>query len=200
MKIMRIAILLVSALFLFASDLAAIPRASSSTPPALPTPQSTAEPNRAFQIEAIESLQRHLNIALTPIEFVETTTMVNSPSGDMLVALYQDSQGRRYLVEPTTNRVVEIDARALIPSFLQSAPCISMDDLRSKAERIISATTDDFPALRQRLAYDEGAKGDFYFFNWVDEDAPGSMNRPFAQISFHCSGELIAYYNSLGFR
>ncbi len=75
-----------------------------------------------------------------------------------------------------------------------------MEDLRITAEQFIAATTDNFPAMMLGLAYEEGTKGDFYFYNWRDERVSASMNRPFAQIGFYKSGKLIAYYNTLGFK
>ncbi|HUS83505.1 MAG TPA: hypothetical protein VMX56_00050 [Anaerolineales bacterium] len=202
MQIIRFSFLTIATLFLSACTSSAIPPTSTFELSSYPSPLSATNPNHISQIQAIESLQRQLNIPPSSIEFIETTTMINSPNGDMVVALYQDSQGRRYLVEPATNRVVEMNARSLIPSFPLTATALglSMEDLRITAEQFIAATTDDFPALMLGLAYEEGTKGDFYFYNWRDERASASMNRPFAQIGIHKSGELIAYYNTLGFK
>jgi hypothetical protein len=134
-----------------------------------------------------------------PLSFVEKTGMINSPSGGLGVVIYQDSDGRKYSVNPETNQVVEIDARSLLPTkhgevFPQT---FSMEVLKSRAMNYITATTPNFDNLQSSWQYEEGGKGDVYFFSWYSKMTPGSMNRPFAQLGFHKNGLLFAYYNTL---
>lgn len=66
---------------------------------------------------AIEALGRIRSLAGFPysqLTYVETTIMVNSPNGDLQVDLYQDEEGRKFFIEPSSNTVVEIDARNLL--------------------------------------------------------------------------------------
>jgi len=152
---------------------------------------------RSNQLEAIDGIRRSAGIPASPLEFVETTTMINSPTGGLTVALYQDSQGRKYMVEPKANYVVEIDARATLPSISPDLPTLTRDELRAKAERLIAAAIVDFDDIRTGLSYEEGQKGDYWFFNWTRVSTSAAVNRPFAQVGLHKSGELFAYYNTL---
>ena len=92
-------------------------------------------------------------------------TMINSPSGDLPVAIYVDSKGRKYSVDPRTNTVVEIDARDLLTSIPANAPSVSQDELKTKALGIARATTSDFDFLLPSLIDNSGSKGDYYFFD-----------------------------------
>lgn len=158
----------------------------------------------ADQVEAIQSMMDLIGLPDLSLEFVEMTTMINSPSGDLPVMLYRDSTGRKYMVDPDTNRVVEIDARDLLSAISNSTTSLTQTELREKAEKLVSAATEDFDAIIGELSYEEGVKGDLYFFNWVDANSSGGqnqpINRPFAQVGLHVSGELVAYYNTLFLR
>jgi hypothetical protein len=165
-----------------------------------PEPISTATlvpPTISPQLGAIEKIRTELELPELPLSFIGNTRMLNSPGGDLLVAVYQDSAGRNYSVEPDTDQVVEIDARTLLTSIPLNAQTLSMEVLRSKAVKYIKAVIPDFEQLQSSWKYEEGAKKDYYFFSWYDELAPSSMNRPFVQIGLHKSGVLFAFYNTL---
>lgn len=149
------------------------------------------------QSGAINEIRKSLELPELPLDFVETTGMLNSPSGDFEVAIYQDSEGRKYSVNPKTNQIVEIDARTILPNISSSTPSLSPDELKTKAIEYAKATITDFDSLQVSLQYEEGTKGDNYFFTWYGEMISGSMNRPFVQIGLHKSGVLFAYYNTL---
>ncbi len=123
--------------------------------------------------------------------------MVNSPSGGLEVANYQDGEGRIYSVDPKTNQVVEIDARAILSKISADAPALSQDAIKAKAMRFAKTVIPTFDSLQSSLQYEEGGKVDNYFFTWYSEMSPGSMNRPFLQFAFHKSGVLFAYYDTL---
>ncbi|MEJ2303267.1 MAG: hypothetical protein P8Y14_17200, partial [Anaerolineales bacterium] len=173
--------------------------ALSLTPAASSKPAQTLAPSRARtgEIEAIHAMGTILGLPELPLEFVETTTMINSPNGDLAVALYQDAEGRKYSVEPEKDLVVEIDARAVPSAIASDALPLSQDELRAKAEKLVRRAIPDFDSMQAGLSYEEGVKGDYFFFTWRAADSPGSMNRPFAQIGLYRSGELFAYYNTL---
>ncbi|MCX6036040.1 MAG: hypothetical protein NTV38_13885 [Chloroflexi bacterium] len=157
---------------------------------------SEQDPTRQ-QIEAINTLRNQLELPKTPLEFVEMTGDANSPSGYLQVALYQDTEGRKYFVDPSTNQVVEMDARSLLSNISPFASFMSEEDIRLKAQKFISAVIPGFDTLRIGWVYEEGVKGDNAFFSWYGEMAAGAFNRPFAQIAIHRSGVLFAYYNTL---
>jgi hypothetical protein len=149
------------------------------------------------EIGAIDTIRGALDLPALALKYIGITNMLNSPSGGLKVAQFQDTQGRNYFVEPGTDQVVEIDARSLLPDISPDAPKMSEADITAQAQKFIAATIPGFEALQARWTYEEGNKGDNYFFSWYGESAAGAMNRPFAQIGIHISGLLFAYYNTL---
>jgi hypothetical protein len=166
-----------------------------------PEPGSTTTkipPTVSPQISAIEKIRTDLELPELPLVFIEKTGMINSPSGGLEVVNYQDSEGRIYSVNPETNQVVEIDARVLVPKHGDPiTQAFSMEILKSRAVKYINATIPDFENLQSSWQYEEGGKGNVYFFTWYDDITLGSMNRPFAQMGFYNNGLLFAYYNTL---
>jgi hypothetical protein len=139
-----------------------------------------------------------LELPELPLDFIKKTRMINSPSGGLEVVVYQDSDGRKYSVNPETNQVVEIDARIFLPKHGDViAHAFSMEVLKSRAIKYIKMAIPDFDNLQSSWRYEEGGKGDVYFFTWYGEMTSGSMNRPFIQFGFHKNGLLFAYYNTL---
>jgi len=128
---------------------------------------------------------------------VENTWMANSPGGSLEVANYRDSEGRIYSVDPKTNQIVEIDARAILPNISPDKPSLSSDKIKAKATMFAKTVIPDFDSLQSSLQYEEDGKVNNYFFTWYGELSSGSMNRPFLQFGFHKSGVLFAYYNTL---
>ncbi len=176
----------------------------SATLTPTPTPAISEAPGnvpdrdaQASQIEAIDALRALFDLPQLPLEFVEMTTMINSPGGDLAVALYQDTEGRKYSVVPGRDQVVEIDARAVLSSISPRAPPLPPDELRTKAEAFVQAAIPDFESRRAGLAYEAGVKGDNYFFDWRAASSPGATMPPFVQIGLYKSGEVFAYYNTL---
>ena len=154
--------------------------------------QASANP----QIGAINILRTQLEIPRTPLEFVETTTDANSPT-PIQVAVYQDAAGRKFTINPITNMVVEMDARALLDKISPLASVLSEEQLRAKAQRLIKAVIPSFESLQSNWVYEEGGKIDNYFFNWYGEMTTGASNRPRAQIAIHKTGLVFGYYNTL---
>jgi hypothetical protein len=154
--------------------------------------QETVSP----QIKSINTLRSALDLPIVSLEYVGTAYDGNYPGGNLQVAVYQDTDGRKYSVDPVSNRVVEMDARALLENLDPLTTSLSKEDLRDKALQIMKAVMPDFESLRTRWAYEEGGKGDNYFYVWADPGAPVG-NRTYAQIAIHRSGLLFAYYNTL---
>ena len=146
---------------------------------------------------AIDKLRRSLDLPGSPLKFVQTTTDPNSPSGGLEVAQYQDGEGRIYSVDSKTNQVVEMDARAILPTISSDAPSLSQAEIKAKTMAFAKTVIPNFDSLQSSLQYEEGGKVDNYFFTWYAEMRSGSMNRPFLQFAFHKSGFLFAYYNTL---
>jgi len=158
---------------------------------------SSPKDPKSQQLNAINDIRESLKLPKSPLEFVEITADGNSPSGDLQVAIYQDSEGRKYSVSQETNQVVEIDARAILENISPDTPALSPDELKAKAMNYVKATVSNFDSLQSSWQYEEGAKIGTYFYNWYGKQAPGSMNRPRIQICLHQSGLLFCYYNTL---
>jgi hypothetical protein len=146
---------------------------------------------------AVKDIRPKLGLPNLPLRFVENTRMTNSPSGNLPVALYEDSEGRKYYVEPGSRLVVEIDARAILPAIPESAPALAVDDLRAMAWKMARDAIPDFEKLTADLKYEQGGKGRNMFFDWRGEMASGQTMPPFVQIALHDSGVLFAYYNTI---
>ena len=162
--------------------------------PAIVTPTF---PNNSTPPSAIEILRASLDLPKSPLFLVETTDMINSPTGRLKVEIYQDREGRKYSYDPVTNRVVEIDARSLLNSLPNDAPTLTEEELKLRAAKIFQATVPDVLSRQLSLQYEEGGKVDNYFYTWRGQLTPGSMNPPFAQIGLHKSGFLFADFNTL---
>ena len=158
---------------------------------------SPAKDSESQSIDAINEIRTSLDLPELPFEFVENTGMTNSPSGDLQVANFQDSEGRIYSVNPETFQVVEIDARAILSNISSDSPSLSPEEIKAKAMASAKTVLPDFDSLQSSLHYEEGGKVDNYFFTWYGESSSGSLNRPFLQFGFHKSGVLFAYYNTL---
>ena len=149
------------------------------------------------QLAAINAIRTKLELPALPLKFIGTTDMANSPSGGLKVVQFQDTQGRNYSVDPSTDQVVEIDARSMLSTIPADAPLKSEAEITAQAQKYIAAAIPAFATLQAKWTYEAGNKGDNYFFSWYEESAAGTFNRPFAQIAIHKSGVLFAYYNTL---
>jgi len=148
--------------------------------------------------DAIQQIRSALDLPQSPLVFVENTAMVNSPGGDLLVANFRDGEGRVYSVDLAANKVVEIDARAVLAKISPAAPLLAPDQIKARVMRYVKAVMPDFDPVRSALRYEEGGKVENYFFAWRAEVEPGAMNGPWLQIGMHQSGVLFAYINTLG--
>jgi hypothetical protein len=148
------------------------------------------------QVDAINTLRTQLELPILPLEFVETTTDSNSPTG-MQIEVYKDAEGRKYSVDTLSYQVVEMDARALLDNIPPLTYVLSEEEIRAKAMKLISAAIPGFESLRINWTYEEGGKVDNYFFTWYGEMAVGAFNPPRAQIAIHKTGLVFGYYNTL---
>ena len=147
--------------------------------------------------EAIKEIRAAFEIPQLPLQFIECTGMINSPSGCLEVANFQDSEGRIFSVHQQTHQVVEIDARALLENRDAETPLQGENRFKNKAWKYATSIYPDFETMQSALQYEEGEKNDHYFFSWYSEMQSGLMNRPFLQFAFDKNGLLFAYYNTL---
>ena len=162
------------------------------------TPSSTQPVEDENYRQLINTARTVLGLPELPLLFVNEDKMVNSPSGDLPVLVYQDSEGRLYSVDPTSNRIVEMDGRDTLNKAVdQTSVILTMDELRTRANQIAESLIPEFDTLSKTLIHEEGSKGEYTFFNWRDQNAPTIFNKPFFQIGFTKDGVVFAYYNTL---
>jgi hypothetical protein len=148
----------------------------------------------------IRQIRSQLNLPQLPLEDIGSATMINSPSGNEAVINYQDSEGRIYSYDPALRQVIEIDARARLSKIPMDASAPPLIELRNEAKKFATATAPDFNALAGQLKYEEGNKGDNYFFSWSLGTNGNTFMPPFLQIALYKNGELFAYINTLALK
>jgi hypothetical protein len=158
---------------------------------------SSAQQTPEQPVDVINAIRNILELPELPLEFVETTRMLNSPSGDLQVEVYQDSEGRKYSIYPEINQVVEIDARSIFLTTPPDIQSLSSEELKAKALNYANAVIPDFDSLQSSLVYEESEKGDNYFYSWYGEMQSGYMNRPFLQIGLYKNSIIFAFYSTL---
>jgi hypothetical protein len=160
---------------------------------------SNAFQNAGTPEEAIEIARIAAGFPKSDLTDIGTTTMNNSPWGDLPVKKYQDDQGRIFFVEPKSNTVVEIDARALLNDVHgeSNVQPLSEAELSSRAAEIVQAIISDFESIKSQLRYEQGEKVDVYFYSWYGQIAEGAFMPPFIQVGLTDTGELFAYYNTV---
>jgi hypothetical protein len=157
-----------------------------------------ATPTPAPQEAAINSIRAILELPILPVTYVETLSMANSPDGSLRVERYDDSEGRKFYVEPLTNQVVEVDARSKLSPRPTPGPTLTPNELNEKADKIAKAVIPDYGTAINVLSYEENNKGDEnYFYDWRDMSQPVVHMPPFVQIALYKSGELFGYINTL---
>lgn len=185
---------------------------------AMSLPEIAAKPTLCFdsedgvqteisQAEAVEAIRSFLQdpTRLVPsgipsaIGFREVTYMGNSPSGVLRVARFEDERGVSYLVAVVAGKVLEMDPGASQPQV--SGPTLSQEELQAIAEGLIRRELPAFDELRDRLAFEAGAKDEgLNFFRW---EQPGLHESgglpPLAQVGITDSGEIFSYINTLYF-
>ena len=148
-------------------------------------------------VTKINEVRSALALPLSPLEFVEEGSMVNSPKGGLKAAIYRDTEGRLFSFTPEIGDVVEIDARVMLPERSAGTDSEPALDLEKMVFAYAQSLVPDFKARQSTLSYEANSKGDYYFFTWYGEMRPGDTNRPFLQFGINRDGILFAYYNTL---
>ncbi|MGB9673426.1 MAG: c-type cytochrome [Anaerolineales bacterium] len=154
----------------------------------------------AEDMQIIDAIRKILGLPDLPLSFVKNEPMINSPTGDLKVAVYQDSEGRLYSLDQVHRQVVEMDGRSALAAISTQSASPTLDELREKATQIATAIYPDFKNLSQDLRYEEGAKGDYIFFTWRAAGSATLINSPFLQIGFYKNGTVFAFYNTLNLK
>jgi hypothetical protein len=162
---------------------------------------SSARPAANSPLEAIEQIRILAGFPKSTVSFVETTTMINSPNGDLQVDLYQDEEGRKFFVDPGTNTVVEIDARDLMIAMHSptqpTAVTMTSTELERRAKAFMHAAIPNFSSLEGSLTYEAGAKVNTFFFTWRAANPENSFMPPFIQVAMTGNGDIFGFINTV---
>ena len=152
-------------------------------------------------VEAIQQIQELAGFPASKFTYIEMTTMINSPHGDLKVECYQDEEGRKFYVEPANNIVVEMDARDLLGVGRSGGELgdqvLPQAELEGRAEEFVRAVIPEFSSLQGDLEYDVGGKVDNFFFTWRLATNQVYFMPPFIQVGMTNRGEMFAYYNTI---
>jgi hypothetical protein len=110
-------------------------------------------------------------------------------------ALFIDDQGTEYWVDILSYQVVEFDTIS-IPQ-VDHAKRMSLDELKTMAEKFAQRNSGRFVSDRLRLTYDEGTKGEIYFFRWEAVQNAGQPMPPLLQVGMTVDGQIVSYVNTL---
>lgn len=136
--------------------------------------------NQEVDVNLIRQVVDNLDLQLT---FNGIQNLANAPWID--AAIYTDDVGTTYRVAVEDGRLAQIE-----PSFAPEVPAIdvkSIDDVRPIAEQFAQDNSPRYTQFKSELVYEEGSKGDIYFFRWDyrNKDWTGTnwmMMPPFLQI------------------
>lgn len=165
-----------------------------------PAPTTPPQPTPASQAQAVAAIRTLMGKPDLVLNFVDQTNMINSPHGDLPVWQYADPQGRTYLVDTATVRVVEVDP---LSGHVPPVPGkYSPDELQAQAEALAQAAIPNFAEIKDGLRYESSTKNNIvYYFRWQDDASPNfGINRPFLQVGLSVTGELASYYDTLYLR
>jgi hypothetical protein len=181
------------------AELAAMPLEEIAEQPSVCFVSEDGVQTEIAQTEAVEAIRDFLQDPSRLIGFREVTFMGNSPSGVLRVARFEDERGVSYLVAVVAEKVLEMDPGASQPQT--SGATLSQDELQAIAEELVRRELPAFDELRDRLAFEVGAKdGGLNFFRWEQPgvDEPSGLP-PLAQVGITDSGEIFSYINTLYF-
>lgn|GEM_PF-2024884 len=163
---------------------------------AAPSPTATGDSFSAagdpfsIAIAAIRTLTDNPGLQL---DYLETSA---SPNANLRRALvFLDPQGNRYWVDEQTLQVIEFTLE--FPATGGGGQAKSLNELRAIAADLARRRSTRFAQLGERLAYEEGQKGERYFFRWEDRDAHWQYMPPLLQIGLDAGGRLVSYLNTL---
>lgn len=151
--------------------------------------------NQDADINLIRQVMDKPDLELT---FVGILNLANAPWID--AAGYTDNTGTKYWVAIEGGRLAQIE-----PPYAPEVPAMevkSIDEVRPIAEQFAQDNSPRYAQLKSELTYEEGNKGDIYFFTWSyrNKDWTGTdwmMMPPFLQIGFSADGKITTYINTL---
>jgi hypothetical protein len=147
------------------------------------------------QIAAIRSALGSPELALA---FFGVSSLADAPWVD--TAIYLDEQGTRYSVGIDTNTLVAIDTASGRQAV--ASQDVDIQSVRPIAEEFALNQSPRFGEMNESLTYEEGKKGDVFFFQWSLQDmdwsgTPWEKMPPSLLIGLSADGEIVTYSNTL---
>jgi DNA-binding CsgD family transcriptional regulator len=151
--------------------------------------------NQNADIDLIRQVMNKPDLGLT---FIGIQNLANAPWIDAVG--YTDNIGTKYWVAIEGGRLAQIE-----PPYAPEVPAMevkSIDEVRPMAEKFAQDNSPLYVQLKSKLTYEEGNKGDIYFFTWSyrNKDWTGTdwmMMPPFLQIGMSADGKITTYINTL---
>ncbi|MCE5207195.1 MAG: helix-turn-helix transcriptional regulator [Chloroflexi bacterium] len=155
-----------------------------------------AKVDQAAHTAAIREALDNPDLQLT---FQQISSLANAPWIGS-TAVYVDEQGALYSVAIDASRLAAIE-----PAVRTEVPAIevkSIEEVRSIAEEFALKNSPHYSEMRTDLQFEEGSKGDIYFYTWrmqgVDwSETSWKMMPPFLQIGLSADGKIVTYNNTL---
>lgn len=156
-----------------------------------------AKVNKDLDMATIRQVVNKPDLRLT---FQTIQGTANAPGRN--AALYVDDTGTQYYVDLKTGRLVQFESNFPTHPNIPVNEKKSIEELRTIAEQFALTNSPHLPVLRSSLLYEEGGKGDFYFFRWDyrNKDWSGTdwmMMPPFLQVGLLANGDIATYINTL---
>ena len=154
-----------------------------------------AKVDQAVHTAAIREALDNPDLQLT---FQKISSLANAPS--ISTAVYADEQGALYSVAIDASRLAAIE-----PAVRTEVPAIEVkgiEEVRSIAEEFALKNSPRYSEMRTDLQFEEGSKGDIYFYTWrmqgIDwSETSWKMMPPFLQIGLSADGKIVTYINTL---
>jgi len=132
------------------------------------------------------------------LSFKKIMGLANAPW--ISAAVYTDEAGNRYWVAIDAGRLAQIEP--ISSPDVPAAEVKSIDAIRPLAEQFTLTNSPRLANLKSELLYEEGSKGDLYFFTWSyrNKDWSGTdwaMMWPFLQVGVSADGKIVTYMNTL---
>ncbi len=111
---------------------------------------------------------------------------------------YRDNKGFEYMVDISTNKVIQYGPGGNSRIEFSNTPRLSMKQLQDKAEKYLAKNIPDFDQVKKTFKSESGSKGDenstSFAFRW---NAPAKVNGedmlPFVQVVMSAGGDIMSF-------
>lgn len=155
----------------------------------------TAKVDQGADADLIRAVLKQPDLQLN---FVQVGNQANAPW--IKTAFYEDPAQNRYSVAIGKRVLVSI-----VPGSRPNVPAVEVkpvESVRQIAEAFVRAQSPNFVKFQNQLVFEQGGKGDIYFFTWrlSNRDwskTPWKMMAPFLQVGMSADGKLVTLVNTL---